>query len=522
MEQNFKDEPNKNCDYLISELNVPGISIERAKMLRENIAVISSLYKEKENLTNVSSAITNSPNYISRDSLRDIISRDQKIGIIRVAEYLIDRFSIKTIGKRDNTKEIYIFKDGFYKADYGLIKKEILEITQDIISSHAREEIFKFIKDKTWIESDSFDTDNNLINLKNGVYNIKDGILLQHDPKYLFLHQIDVVYKVNANCPKFKEFVNQILDKDSVEIIQELFGYCLYRSHFIKKAFIFLGEKDTGKTTLIRVLIRFISEKNISGVSLQKLVSDKFAISNLFHKHLNVYDDLSFKDVGDNGMFKILTGNGFVNGEKKFGDQFTFKNFAKLIFACNKMPNVKDTDDEAFFGRWIILRFESKPEKIDKFLFEKISTEEEMSGIFNFAIQGLTQLINKQDFSHSQTPEAIKKDMNMSASSLAQFAYEELEAVSDPNQYISKDVMAQIYIEYVSRRNLPVMSKESIGKKLSKFIAISDGKRSIFNNETGKMKQESCWIGVRFKNRNIEPVAKEEPPKDDSFDFGPF
>jgi putative DNA primase/helicase len=199
----------------------------------------------------------------------------------------------------------------------------------------------------------------------------------------------------------------------------------------------------------------------------------------------------------------MLTGGGTVTAEKKFGDQFQFENYAKLTFSCNKIPSVNDMDDEAYFSRWIIIRFEHKAEKLDKFLIDKITTEEEMSGLVNFALEGLERLLNNQDFSYQQTPEEIKLEMSLSGSSVAQFAHNQLEITADSNVFITKDDMYQSFINYVKLLSLPIVSKETLGKKLTKFIKISNAQKSIENKETGKMKQVACWLGVKFKNQNF-------------------
>lgn len=461
------------------------------------------------------------PEVIIKISIRETIQKDNKQGLWEMVKFLIEKHHIKTIGNRDNTKDIYIYQNGVYKVDYGLVKKEILDITQNIVGSHFRDEVIKTIKEKTYRERKDFDVDSNLINLKNGIYSIKGKELLSHSPEYLFLHQIPVFFDKNADCPKIKQFLNQILGEELVMIIQEWLGYLLYRGYFLKKAIIFLGGKDTGKTTLFRVIEKFLGKENISGVNLQKLSSDKFALSSLFQKHANIYDDLSFKDINDNGIFKMLTGGGTVTGEKKFGDLFQFNNYAKLTFSCNKIPNIKDTDDEAYFSRWILIRFEYKPDKPDKFLFEKLSTEIEMSGLFNFALEGLFRLLETQNFSYRQTPEEIKKEMCMSSSSLAQFVYSELEVISDPDVYVTKDSMYQEFINYASNNDLPVIPKETLGKNLPKFISVGSGRKSLLNKETDKMKQIDCWIGVRLKNIKILPPSLEGQKTDIFSDLSP-
>lgn len=446
------------------------------------------------------------------------LGKHNKEAIAIAAEYLIEKYNIKTVGNKENTKEMYVYMNGVYQVDYGMVIKEILEIVNDTVSGQTRNEILKYIKEKTYVEREYFSVDKNLINFENGVFDLESRTLHPSSPIYPFTNQIPVKYNENAECPTINKFLNEILDEESIKVIQEWFGYCLYRSYFIKKAIIFLGEKDTGKTTWIRVCTEFLGQDNVSGISLQKIGADRFASSSLHGKHANIYDDLSFKDINDNGVFKMITGGGYVSTEKKFGDQFTFKNHAKLTFACNKIPEIKDVDDDAYFGRWILIRFENKPEKIDKFLFEKMSTEEEMSGLLNFALEGLHRILEKQDFSYDRTPEEIKKDMQSSSSSLAKFVDDCLVLTSDPNDYISKEELFQSFVMYVTKEELPTKTKTSIGKNLPKYINTSDGKRSFTDDQSGKSRQETCWVGIKFQDSFRKP--KQSEAKEDFKDFG--
>lgn len=452
-----------------------------------------------------------------RNELRD----DKKKGIIMVANHFIENYNIKTIGNRDSTKDIYLYKDGVYRFDGGYIIKEILRFTGGVATQNTRNEIYKTIKEKTWEEKDTFTVPAEYINLKNGIYNIKSKDLLPHNPEFRFLHQIPVVYDKNADCPKIKKFLNQILDEDSIKVIQEWSGFCLYRIYFIKKAIICLGEGDTGKTTLLKLLWRLLGKENTSSIDLQRFSQDKFSLSNLHNKLANIFDELSPKNLNDNVTFKMLTGGSEVPGEKKFGELFSFTNYAKLTFSCNKIPEIKNVDDEPFFSRWIIIRFDQHVEKPDPFLFEKMSTEEEISGLLNFALEGLDRLLVNHKFSYTQTPEEIKAEMCSSTSSLAKFAITQLEVVSDPDIFITKEQLEQEFISFASREGLPVMSSETIGKKLPKYISIRAGRKNIQNTEKGKVEQVNCWIGVRFKNPELRLATNKnnEPLKVDPFDF---
>lgn len=444
---------------------------------------------------------------------KEDFEREKKEVSYKIAQYLVKKYHVKTVGEK--IRDIYIYKDGLYVLGLNHLRAEIQEILQELAGTHYKKEIIEIIKDSTPIEREKFNPEKNLINLKNGIYNIDTRELISHDPKHLFFYQMPFSYNKEADCPEAKKFLNQILDEECIKIIQEWFGYCLYRSYFVKKAIILVGERDTGKTTLLRILQIFLGKGNFSGINLEMISSGRFALSNLENKHANIYDDLSFRDISDNGTFKMLTGGGSVSAEKKFGECFQFENYAKLTFSCNKIPNVKDTDDGAYFSRWIVIRFEYKAEKPDKFLINKINTEEEMSGVLNFALDGLYRLLENQDFSYTKTPEEVKREMMMSGSPLAQFTHNKLEVVSDPNIFITKDDMYQGFIDYAKSNNLAVMSKEALGKSLPRYIKVSNGKKSIKNKETGKSQQIYCWLGVRFTIPAKENVINVEKINDD-------
>jgi putative DNA primase/helicase len=84
-----------------------------------------------------------------------------------------------------------------------------------------------------------------------------------------------------------------------------------------------------------------------------------------------------------------------------------------MIFGANELPTTRDTKN-AFWERWILLEFpytfiskniydtlpesEKKMVKIkDENIIEKITSQDEMSGLFNWALEGLHRLLEKKD-----------------------------------------------------------------------------------------------------------------------------
>jgi putative DNA primase/helicase len=190
----------------------------------------------------------------------------------------------------------------------------------------------------------------------------------------------------------------------------------------------------------------------------------------------------------------VATGDGIITGEKKFGEQFQFQNFSKLTFACNKIPEVKDINDDAYFARWIIIPFLVEIKKVDKTLTEKITNQKELSGLLNLAISRLLQIIEKQDFSYDKTPEEIKKEMLLSGSMVANFVNECLE--DQKGAWVSKEDMYEECARYAQSNDLPVIDKQNLGRKLPNHSGfIIDGTKLI------EGKQVQGWRNVKIKGK---------------------
>ena len=98
---------------------------------------------------------------------------------------------------------------------------------------------------------------------------------------------------------------------------------------------------------------------------------------------------ISFTAGSETGNFKVMAAGDSVTGEHKFGQPFTFRNFAKMIFSGNLIPESEDKTD-AFYRRWVIIHFDKRfaDGKEDAELTQKLTTPEELSGLLNLALAG--------------------------------------------------------------------------------------------------------------------------------------
>ncbi|MDM0985324.1 phage/plasmid primase, P4 family [Clostridium perfringens] len=185
---------------------------------------------------------------------------------------------------------------------------------------------------------DDFNRNPYLVNVRNGLLDIRDMSFKEHTPSYLSTVQLNVEYNPQVDCPQFKKFLNEVLDCKLIPLVQEIVGYLLTTNTVSQKAFVFWGPARTGKSTLLWVVeYLLLGKKNVSNIPWQE-IGDKFKTAELLGKLANVFSDLPSKSIDDTGIFKVVTGEDYLMAEKKNKNPFKFKPFARLVFSCNELP----------------------------------------------------------------------------------------------------------------------------------------------------------------------------------------
>lgn len=415
------------------------------------------------------------------------------VDVDAVVEAILDIYNIATIfGKK--SEEIWCYENGIYKLNG---REKIQTKSEDLLDTWAKtkvvSEILNKIKRKTAIDREVFDhVPRELLPLKNGVLNFETNIFSDYSPKFFFKTKIPINFNLESKANNWIKFVDETFYPEDVKVIQEWFGFCLYRDYFIKKGFIGVGEGDTGKSVFQNVLLTFFGTHNTSGLNLQKITTDNnFSKSSLYNKYVNLYDDMSSKDINEGGGLKMVTGRSPITAEYKFGDEFQFINFAKMTFCCNKVPPINDTDDITYYNRWLPISFDNiiKENTQDKFLSEKLTTPEELSGILNWALEGLKRILKNNRFSYNKSPEEIKEIMDRSSHPIAEFVQDCL--VEKEGSKITKEVMFQFYTEWAKRTKKQRETKVRLGNKIPRYaIFILD-----------RRKKERYWGNVSFREK---------------------
>jgi putative DNA primase/helicase len=214
-------------------------------------------------------------------------------------------------------------------------------------------------------------------------------------------------------------------DPQSIEALQEWFGYCLTPDTRQQKAMLLVGPKRAGKGTIARVLSRLIGLPNVCGPTLSGL-STNFGLWPLIGKLLAIISDARLSGRTDQAIITerilALTGEDAITIDRKNLAPVTERLLCRLMILTNELPRLADASG-ALASRFIVLTLtESFYGKEDTGLEERICAE--MPGILLWAIEGWRRLRERGHFVQPATSAEAIEELNDLASPVGAFLRE--------------------------------------------------------------------------------------------------
>ena len=339
-----------------------------------------------------------------------------------------------------------------------------------------------------------------------GILDVKTQELTPFNPEHFITSSLPITYDKQAQCPKILKFLTEVLGENQLPLIQEGFGYCLYKDMPFHKIFMLVGDGANGKSTLLELLKRFLGSENVSNVTLQGLCENRFSIAQLYNKMANISADLPSKKLWQTGTLKMLTGNDTVTAEEKFKQPFSFKNPAKLFFSTNKIPETTD-DTPAFFRRWVLIVCNNVfvGKKCDPHIIDEITTKEELSGLLNWSLEGLDRLLKKGRFSTTENLEDIRNEYIRKSNSAKAYIEENLVYENDPAAIIPANELYSKYVIYCQKQELPSMPKRSFTQNMEQWLPQAKNTTARINNKVIRV-----WQFVKIVTDVTEVLPKHQ------------
>jgi len=392
------------------------------------------------------------------------------------------------------------------------------------ITPSKRTTIFEILAAERYCERTDFDQAWPIIFCENGMYHFDlKGFhkyeLYNHEP-YKIFHKLPVKYDPLAECLEIDRFLSDLVGFERVPLIYEMLAYFLMPHIRYQKAFIFFGPPSSGKTTFIDMIVKFLGGDNwhniIANVPLQDL-GKRFQLAELRNKWLLFFDDLDESILSKNSQskFRIVVTNRFIRAQiKNVQDHAKWNNRIKILNTCNNLPELKSDPGEQFWRRWIIIDLFSEFKDKDQMSFEdvqdphihekdpemldKITTDEEFSGLLNKIIQAWERLETRKHFPKEWNDiDYVKGIWMININPVKLFVDEccELGPKYEVDYKVFQEELNKFRVEHRANPITPNMMTRSM--KMLNIAGFNDNKKI-----DKKYHLESCgrnYVGVRLK-----------------------
>jgi P4 family phage/plasmid primase-like protien len=408
-------------------------------------------------------------------------------------DMLIAEYHLKTVS---DTMEIYYYdgERGIYEAnaesilmmriesDFGFQEigdngKPISRLTNNKFNEHLGH-----IRRRTQTSRSAFNPSIEWLATKDCMVNLKTGETADFSPDFMVTNSIPVVYDkgyptgqiadffrlVESDSGKIMKFLQDIMGVEDLDRFLDFLAYCLWREYKYGHWLLLHGAGFNGKSILLQLIERFIGSENVTGETLDRLLHERFSVAQLYQKMVNIDAYVSEDTILDNtGVIKKLTGNDIHTGEFKFKKPFPFRNHAKLIFSCNKLPH-NDDNTTAFHRRPIIISFTKifLGEKEDPHLIEKLCTDPEFTDLLSLLLPRLQRVIREGIVKITDDYLAKNYDKYIKGSNPIRYFFEKaLEA--DPNGRVTKPGMYKHYQEFCKMEGTTCESQTFLSRQLT-------------------------------------------------------
>jgi P4 family phage/plasmid primase-like protien len=324
-----------------------------------------------------------------------------------------------------------------------------------------------------------------LINVKNGMLRISTGELEEHKRAYRSITQYNASWDPDVDTREVDQFVSRILPEDTIDLWWMFSGYCLdFSQPSFRIILLLIGEKRTGKSTLLDALGLFLGWENVSSVPLSDLTGqgNQFTLSAMVGKALNIDDDVDHAIlVRSTNKLKSLSSGGHVQIEQKGKQPYSDVLPVKLAFAMNDAPGVVSLDGALLDRmRWIRVgegrkRFEIDNDETKTRMSHLImSSEQNRSAWLKRSVEGLQRLNAQGGFPETTSSAKEKAAFRNSSNNVEAFWNECTKPTSDP-KWVPIGRFYPIYQQWIAETGAKYKEDKAKFSRMTKEIVTSGG-----------------------------------------------
>lgn len=362
------------------------------------------------------------------------INKNQEIEITRQGTELISNCIIENLGIASGSKSIETFIPSLgiwaiTNPTYldSIINKILISKTKSYFTNKQINEVSKRLMINSFdvnFGKNTFNTEPFRLTFKNGTYDMKEkkfyNEFFKEDRSTVRVNWNYVDEYKNQRPEKLDKFLSMMVDEETIELIYETIGSFFAKEYLPKRFIILYGGGNNGKSTLLDLFKAILGAENVSSVNLQGLTDANFKFQRvmLMDKLANIVGEIPADYVLDTSLLKMFTGQkDNITAEKKGQDPIEFKNFANIIFACNKLPKFND-HTEGLQSRLLIIPMQKNFKELvtnpsintENIHIDDITKDKELiENIISYSIQ---RFINTNFGKNMTEPQSVKESLN--------------------------------------------------------------------------------------------------------------
>lgn len=361
----------------------------------------------------------------------------------------------------------------------------VLKYYSKFLSRGNRLRIIDDAKSICPVSFEKFDRQPYFINCQNCTIDVATGDTHQHNPMDYLTKISNVWYEPSAKSPDFIKFINSVMQEkeELIAYLQRALGYSITAATFMECFFITYGSTTrNGKGTLNSTIMHMLGDY-AKASPYETFTSKKFkgngggASENIARLAGSRYVSVSEPAEGitlDSALIKTLSGNDVITARNLYESSFEFVASFKLWINTNHLPAIPD--DTVFkSGRVQLIPFNKhfSEKEQDKGLKSRLITKENISGIFNWCMEGLQFLIKEGGL---KTPDTIQNEIDkyqQDNDRISEFLNDcFVIADSDNKNRVKISAVYKIYCNWCKENGYKPWNKKNLKSKLSEKVTV--------------------------------------------------
>jgi P4 family phage/plasmid primase-like protien len=338
-----------------------------------------------------------------------------------------------------------------------------------------------------------------LISLKNGLFHVKDQVLIPHSLGFFTQNSLNFNYDPSAKCPTWEQFMTDIWEDDieAIHTLQEMFGYILSGDTQQQKFFNMIGPRRSGKGTINRILVALLGQHNTVAPELGELC-DTFGLQPWLGKLLASFTDARAPERNRNAVVSQLlriVGGDTVTVNRKNKEAWNGYLPTRIVIYSNEVLQLTENSN-ALTGRMVVLKMtKTFYGNEDTTLTNKL--EQELSGIFNWAMEGLRRrLARGGQFIQPKSGASYLELMAELGNPIGSFVEDTL--IFDPIGSVAKDDVFTCFSHWALKKKLSVGTEFSFKRR---FLAATQEHRIEAGLDRSNGKRIHTYVGVKLNDK---------------------